>query len=131
MLTEKKKTSTMIQRLKKWKKYKGISKEDIDKFATAEEKKRLLEEDDPFEDVHGESPFEIPVGDEQDPTDEEPRPLEDEQEAGTTTLKIPKSLLEDILQYLIDADDESDQVVQLRTEIGDILGIADNDGFWG
>lgn len=49
MLTEKKKTPIMIQRLIKWKKWKGLKKEDIDKYATDEEKKLL----EGFEEEHG------------------------------------------------------------------------------
>ena len=125
MLTEKKKLPIMIQRLKKWKKWKGISKEDILKYGTRDEVK-LLEAEDPFE---------VPVGDEQDQSlPEDEISLEDEQEAGTDGFaKIPvdKSLLEDVLQYLIDSEDETDEVIKLRIEVGDALGIADNDGFWG
>jgi len=47
MLTEKKKTPIMIQRLKNWKKWKGISKEDIEKYATEDEKKKLAEDIEP------------------------------------------------------------------------------------
>jgi hypothetical protein len=43
MLTEKKKTPIMIQRLKNKKKFKGVSKEDIEKYATEEEKEMLEE----------------------------------------------------------------------------------------
>jgi hypothetical protein len=128
MLTEKKKTSAMIQRLKKWKKYKGISKEDIEKFATAEEKKRLLEGDDPFEDVHGEAdPFDVPIGDPQDPTDNEPRPLEDEQEAGTQkTIPVPESLLDDIFT-LIAGDENPEEEDRIMNELAILLGYGSND----
>jgi len=44
-----KKIPTMIQRLKKWKKFKGLKKEDIERYGTPEEIK-LLED---FEEEHG------------------------------------------------------------------------------
>jgi hypothetical protein len=125
MLTEKKKLPIMIQRLKKWKKWKGISKEDIMKYGTRDEVK-LLEEDDPFE---------IPLGDEQDQSlPEEEISLEDEQEAGSKPSEdyaseyglgeflIPEDLIQRIYYFIDDTAKESEEREELLNELAEILG---------
>jgi hypothetical protein len=129
-----KKTSIMLKRLKKWK---GLKKEDIEKYGTPSEIKLL----EGFEDEHGiegGDDSEIPLGDPQDPTDNEMRPLGDEQElpSGLKTIPVPVSLLENIFEFLADSE-ESDQTTDLMTEIGDVLGYYKEDegvakeGFFG
>lgn len=95
-----------------------LTKEDIKKYGTVKEQKNLFENDDPFE---------IPIGDPQDPTDDEPRPLEDEQEAGTQkTIPVPESLLDDIFT-LIAGDENPEEEDRIMNELAILLGYGSND----
>ena len=141
MLTEKKKLPIMIQRLKKWKKWKGISKEDILKYGTREEIELLREYYDGFDHIPGKDPdegyefTEIPVGDEQDQSlPEEEISLEDEQEAGSKPSEdyaseyglgeflIPEDLIQRIYYFIDDTAKESEEREELLNELAEILG---------